>query len=81
MSPFNYCPLVWMFCSKQGHNLLNKTHYKALRARLDDFSSSFVELLELTDSCDIHNTNLKLLMIELFKTTVWTENNVGLLQV
>ena len=40
MSPFNYCPLLWMFCSKQGHNLLKKTHSKALRARLDDFSSS-----------------------------------------
>ena len=62
-----------MFCSKQGHNLLYNTHYKALRARLDDFSSSFVELLKLTDSCDIHTTNLNLLMIEVFKTV----NNLG----
>ena len=23
MSPFNYCPLVWMFCSKQAHNLID----------------------------------------------------------
>ena len=23
---FNYCPLVWMFCSKQAHNLIGATH-------------------------------------------------------
>ena len=34
MSTFNYCPLVWMFCSKQASNLLNATHKKALRVRL-----------------------------------------------
>ena len=32
MSSFNYCPLVWMFCSKMAHNLINKTHHKALCA-------------------------------------------------
>ena len=24
-SAFNYCPLVWMFCSKKAHNLIDKT--------------------------------------------------------
>ena len=30
-SQFNYCPLVWMFCSKQSNNLINKIHERSLR--------------------------------------------------
>ena len=41
MYPFNYCPLVWMFCSWQAFNLLNRTHYKALQARYNNFTDSF----------------------------------------
>jgi len=37
MSPFNYCPLVWMFCSRRAHNLINKTHHKALCAKQNTF--------------------------------------------
>ena len=25
-SQFNYCPLAWMFCSRQSNNLINKVH-------------------------------------------------------
>ena len=45
MSPFNYCPLVWMFCSKMAHNLIDKTHHKALCARFNTFDATFEELL------------------------------------
>ena len=30
-SQFNYCPLVWMFCSRKSNNLTNKVQQKALR--------------------------------------------------
>ena len=30
-SQFNYCPLVWMFCSRQSNNLINKIHEWSLR--------------------------------------------------
>ena len=30
-SQFGYCPLVWMFCSRQEDNLINHLHEKALR--------------------------------------------------
>ena len=32
-SQFNYCPLVWMFCSRQSNNLINKVHERGLRLR------------------------------------------------
>ena len=30
-SQFNYCPLVWIFCSRQSNNLVNKIHEWSLR--------------------------------------------------
>ena len=68
MSPFNYCPLVWMFCSKQANTLLNSTHFKGLRARYSDFSSTFDELLQISNSTYIHSKNLRLMLFEVYKT-------------
>ena len=30
-SQFNYCPLVWIFCSRQSNNLVNKVHERGLK--------------------------------------------------
>ena len=68
MSYFNYCPLVWMFSSKMAHNLINATHRRALRARLNTFSGDLTELLERTDTISIHTKNLRLMMIEVYKS-------------
>ena len=29
-SRFSYCPLVWMFCSRQTTNIINELHERAL---------------------------------------------------
>ena len=68
MSSFNYCPLVWMFCSKQASNLINATHYRALCARYNSYSSTFGELLTRSNSVTIHTKNLNLLVTEIFKS-------------
>ena len=39
-SPFSYCPLVWMFCSRRSSSLVNNVHEKALRIVYDDHNSS-----------------------------------------
>ena len=57
MSHFNYCPLIWMFSSKQAHNLINTTHHKALCARLNLFTGELNELLDITNSISIHEKN------------------------
>ena len=68
MSPFNYCPLVWMFCSKAAHNLINTTHHRALRSRFNSYSSSFDELLVRSKRGTIHSKNLHIMVIEIFKS-------------
>ena len=68
MSLFNYCPLIWMFCCKQAHNLLKASHHRALKARFSDFSSSYTDLLSRSNSVDIHSRNLRLMLEEVFKS-------------
>ena len=68
MPPFNYFPLVWMFCSKQAENLINVTHHKALCVRFNSFSHTFDELLTKSNSSSIHTKNLQLLVGEVYKS-------------
>ena len=68
MSPFNYCPLVWMFSSKQAHNLIHKTQHKALKARFNDFTLTFEESILKSNSLPIHSKNLQILACEVYKT-------------
>ena len=56
---FNYCPLVWMFHTKQINNRINNLHEKALRVTYQDRNSSFSELLNLDKSVSIHYKNIK----------------------
>ena len=35
-SQFNYCPLVWMFCSRTSNNMIDKVHDWVLRVILRD---------------------------------------------
>ena len=45
-SQFNYCPLVWMFCSRKSNNLINKVQERALRLTNNDYQSNFNILLD-----------------------------------
>ena len=64
-SQVNYCPLVWMFCSRQSNNLINKIHERSLRISYKDQKTSYHNLLEthieLTDQ-----RNLQVLMTEIY---------------
>ena len=57
-----------MFCGKKGANLLNRTHKRALRAVINDFSLSFDNLLQISNSNSIHHNNLCTLSIEVYKS-------------
>ena len=39
-SNFNYCPLVWHFCSKTSSDKMEKLQFRALRLVYNDFNSS-----------------------------------------
>ena len=68
ISQFSYCPLVWMFHSRNTKSRANKTHERALRLVHDDSPYlRFDELLIKDKSVSIHQRNLQLLATEIFK--------------
>ena len=81
-SQFNYCPLVWMFCGRKANNRINNIHERALRLVYNDEESSFEELLIKDNSVTIHERNIRLLAIEVFKirNKISTESMCGLLE-
>ena len=67
LSQFGYCPLVWMFHSRNLNNRINRIHERALRITYRDSASSFEDLLKKDGSFTIHERNIQTLAIELFK--------------
>ena len=55
---FNYCPLVWMFHTKQLNNRINSLPKKVERVTYQGRNSCFSELLSLDKSVSIHYRNI-----------------------
>ena len=66
-SQFNYCPLIWMFHSRQLNNRINKIQERALRLVYKDNKLTFDDLSMLDNSVTIHQRNLQILATEIFK--------------
>ena len=67
LSPFNYCPLIWMFCGKEGDRLIRQCHFRALKS-LTKSNKSYCDLLLECNTVDIHRRNLNLMLVEVFKS-------------
>ena len=63
----NYCPLVWMFCSKKSNNLANKVQERALRLTYKDNENNFQTLLNETNETSVHQRKLQFLLTEIYK--------------
>ena len=68
-SQFNYCPLIWMFHSRNLNNKINRLHERCLRVIYNDKTSSFEQLLENDNSVSIHHRNIQALAVEMYKVT------------
>ena len=66
-SQFNYCPLVWMFCSRKSNNLVSEVQERALRLTYKDNENSFQTLLYENNETSVHQRNLQFLMTENYK--------------
>ena len=69
-SQFNYCPLAWMFCSRNANNLINKIQERSLRLITNDKTSTFEHLLQANNEITTHQRNLQVLIVEVFKIMV-----------
>ena len=66
-SQFNYCPLTWMFHSRQQNSKIKKLHERALRIVHRNPNLTFQQLLNLDKTHCIHHRNLQKLAVEMFK--------------
>ena len=68
-SQFNYCPLVWMYCSRQSNNLINRVHERGLRLTYrNETNKEFQQILREKNEPTIHQKNWQVLMTEVYKT-------------
>ena len=67
LSNFNFCPLVWHFCSKENTQKLEKVNYRALRFVYRDFDTSYEDLLKRSKACSLELSRIKMVAIETFK--------------
>ena len=68
VSQFNYCPLVWMFCSAKLKQKQENIQKRALRFLYNDDESTYEELLHKAKKPTIEIRKLRTLATEIFKT-------------
>ena len=67
-SMLKYCSLLWIFCGKTANDSIDRVHKRALRILFDDHESTFEALLAKNGETNIYTQNLRMLMIEIYKT-------------
>ena len=68
MANFNYCPLVWLFCSKKLQDKQESIQKRALRFLYNDYESNYEHLLSMSNKPSIEVRKLRFLVVEIFKT-------------
>ena len=69
-SQFGFFPLMWIFFGREtnaGINHVNDMHERALKKVYRNNCLCFDELLKIDKSYNIHNKNIQILAIELYK--------------
>ena len=56
-----------MFCGKRTNDKVNSVHKRALRGLLNDYTSSFEELLHRKEEVTVHEKNFQKLMLEVYR--------------
>ena len=66
-SNFNYCPLMWHFCSQSNTNKLENIQKRALRFIYNKYTSSHADLLRAAGTEYLHTNRVKYMACEVFK--------------
>ena len=67
LSNFNYCPIVWHFCSKRSSDKMEKLQERGLRFVTGDYSSPIQVILEQTKSKLLHVSRIQTIAKETYK--------------
>ena len=65
---FNYCPLVWHFCTKESTYKIENIQKRTLRFLLNDYDSDCKTLLEKSKKCSMEIRRIRTLALETFKS-------------
>ena len=68
MSNFNYCSLIWNFSSAQLLNKIENVQKRALRFLLNDYDSTFEDLLQKSGYPNMNLRRQRTLCIKIYKT-------------
>ena len=68
VSNFTYCAPVWHFCGKFNNGKIEKINERALRILFKYFTSSYKELLDLSNYVNVLLARLKNLTLDVFKS-------------
>ncbi len=64
---FNFCPLVWHFCSQSDTDKLELLQYRALRFVYDDYESDYDSLLSRANMPNLELSRQRQLCTQIFK--------------
>ena len=67
LSCFNFCPIVWHFCSDECTRMIENMQKRALRYVFNDFNSAFGELRNLANKPLLYVQRLRCIVLEVFK--------------
>ena len=65
---FNYCPLIWLFCSEGAYKEIDRTHKRVLRILYNEYECPFETLLIQSSNFCINVRNLQKLMTDTYKS-------------
>ena len=64
---FNFCPLAWHFCTDKNSRKLEKVQERALRFVYDDYTSSYINLLEKVQVSSLQIRRIRTMALETYK--------------
>ena len=67
LSNFNYCPIVWHFCTKRSSAKIEKLQERGLRFVTEDYTSPISTILEKTNSKLLHVSRIQTIAHEAYK--------------
>ena len=65
---YNYCPVVWHFCSKKSMSKLERIQYRVLQFLHNYSDSDYNTLLKKSDKCSMEVRRLRTMVLEIFKS-------------